>query len=239
MALAFRADYEGALTCVRVCAAIGDARKINVACGRNLSYFLERLTEKMGAVVGRGWMGGGSAGAAGWQRELEGDEEMLALLTGDMQGDGEECAWVWAGSERRGSGSGAAAVAGEGSSALEETSASNLLANGMGSGSPERADVPYSALLTEKEINDWGGFERCERLIEGLREEQRRWEGNAYYRRSSQNEAKRLHLAPPEGPTTTMQTRTQKQPSPAATTATASGGSTPVGASRISIANII
>jgi hypothetical protein len=112
--------------------------------------------------------------------------------------------------------------------------------NGIGNGSSERMDVPFSSLLTEKEINDWGGFERCERLIEGLREEQRRWEGrwregNTYYHRSSQNEAKRLHLAPPEGSTTTM----QNQQSPGPTTGTGSGGSTPVGASRISIANII
>jgi len=222
MALAFRANFDGALVCVRACRAIGDMRKINIACGRNLSYFLERLTDKMRLFARRGVTGG--SGVGGWQRELEGDEEILALLTGDMQGDW-ECAWVWAGSEKRHS---IATAAGGGRSALEETSTSNLRMNGTGNGSPERVDAPYSSLLTEKEINDWGGFERCERLIEGLREEQRRWEGgwrregNAYYHRSSQNEAKRLHLAPPE-----------------TTTSTGSDGSTPVGASRISIANII
>lgn len=242
MALAFRGDFEGALACVRVCKVIGGMRKINIACGRNLSYFLERLTDRMGIFAGRGWMGG-VVGAGSWQRELEGDEEMLALLTGDMQGDW-ECAWVWAGSEKRGSN---AAATGVGRSALEETSTSNLRTNGTENRSPERMDVTYSSLLTEKEINDWGGFERCERLIEALREEQRRWEGgwkegsNSYYRRSSQNEAKRLHLAPPEGSTTitTIQTQTQKQQSPASMTGTGSEGSTPVGASRISIANII
>jgi len=241
MALAFRGDFEGALACVRVCRAIGDMRKINIACGRNLSYFLERLTDRMGIFAARGWVSTGTgAGAGGWQRELEGDEEMLALLTGDMQGDW-DCAWVWARSEKRGS---VAASSGGGRSALEETSTSNLRMNGTGNGSPERVDVPYSSLLTEKEINDWGGFERCERLIEGLKEERRRWEGrwregNAYYHRSSQNEAKRLHLTPPEGSTTTMQTQTQNQQSPGPITGTGSGGSTPVGASRISIANII
>lgn len=239
MALAFRGDFEGALACVRVCRAIEGMRKINIACGRNLSYFLERLTERMRVFAGRGWAGAG-AGTGGWQRELDGDEEMLALLTGDMQGDW-ECAWVWAGSEKRAS---IAAASGSVRSALEETSTSNLRMNGTGNGNPERVDVPYSSLLTEKEINDWGGFERCERLIEGLREEQRRWEGgwretNAYYHRSSQNEAKRLQLAPPEGSTATIQTQTQKQQSPGTMTGTGSEGSTPVGASRISIANII
>ena len=212
-------------------------RKINIACGRNLSYFLERLTDKMAIFAGRSWVG---AGAGGWQRELESDEEMLALLTGDMQGDW-ECAWVWAGNEKRASVTGAA---GGVRSALEETSTTNLRMNGTGNGGPERMDVTYSSLLTEKEINDWGGFERCERLIEGLREEQRRWEGrrrecNAYYHRSSQNDAKRLQLAPPEGSLTTMQTQTQKQQSPGPMSGTGSGANTPVGASRISIANII
>src|SRR6185295_7115115 len=44
--LCFRADYEAALMCLHACTAVGDGRKINIACGKNLIFFLERLIER-------------------------------------------------------------------------------------------------------------------------------------------------------------------------------------------------
>ncbi|KAL8725469.1 MAG: hypothetical protein Q9166_007331 [cf. Caloplaca sp. 2 TL-2023] len=76
--LCFQAEYEDALVCTRASAAMGSARPVNVACGRYLEFFLQRLLSKVEAGVST----------------LESDEEMLALLSGDLQGSAES-AWVW------------------------------------------------------------------------------------------------------------------------------------------------
>ncbi|KAL8940882.1 MAG: hypothetical protein Q9211_002072 [Gyalolechia sp. 1 TL-2023] len=76
--LCLQQEYEDALVCVRASAAIGSARAINVACGRYLDFFLQRLVPKVqdGTVP------------------VEADEEMLALVSGDLQGDAEN-SWIW------------------------------------------------------------------------------------------------------------------------------------------------
>lgn len=214
LVLAFRGDYDTALICVRASGAIGSMRKHNIACGRYLSHFLDKLQER----VERGLYS---------QQSLEADEEMIALLTGDMQGHMED-SWIWAGSEKR-------AHTASSPLPLEATTTLNLRQSN-GTAAP---DLPYTPLLSEKEINDWGGFERLERVLESIKEEQKRQErryqeGHAYYN-PPQNSAKRLHLAPPDPPNPP----TTAQQTPSATSTTGSGGSTPVGASRISIANII
>ncbi|KAI9808207.1 MAG: hypothetical protein M1825_004664 [Sarcosagium campestre] len=81
--LSFRRCYTDAEICVRACTAIGDHREVNVACGRNLAFFLNTLIEK--SQVGEG---GG----------LEHDEEMIAYVSGDIQGSSDQ-SWVWQGSE--------------------------------------------------------------------------------------------------------------------------------------------
>lgn len=83
LVLTFRAEYAAALTLVQVSAAVGDLRRNNMACGRHLSFFLEKLVERL------------RVGAS--QQQLETDEEMLAYVSADMQGS--EGAWVWAGSD--------------------------------------------------------------------------------------------------------------------------------------------
>ncbi|GAB7359916.1 hypothetical protein MBLNU230_g7443t1 [Neophaeotheca triangularis] len=79
-----KADYATALTLVQVSAAVGDLRIRNIACGRYLSFFLDRVIERLRAGVP--------------QEVLEMDEEMLAYASGDMQG-GEESSWAWAGAQ--------------------------------------------------------------------------------------------------------------------------------------------
>lgn len=213
LVLAFRGDYDAALTCIRASSAIGAMRLHNIACGRYLSHFLDKLQER----VERGLYS---------QQTLEADDEMVALMTGDLQGHPEN-SWVWAGSEK-------AAWTPPSPTPLEATMTSNpRRLNGT-----SNIDLPETGLLTMKEQNDWGGFERCERLLEQIKEEQKRHErryqeGHAYYQ-PPQNSAKRLHLAPPDPPNP----QSTQQPTPSATT-TGSGSSTPVGASRMSIANII
>lgn len=79
--LSLSLDFAGALTCVRVSAAIGDLRQINIACGRYLIFFLERLSDRM------------RSGQLSRQA-LEQDEEMLVYASGDVQAD-VESAWIW------------------------------------------------------------------------------------------------------------------------------------------------
>ncbi|KAI9795284.1 MAG: hypothetical protein M1833_007256 [Piccolia ochrophora] len=80
--LCFRGYYSEALTCVQACAAIGELRVVNQACGRNLAFFLHTLVEKLQRGEGH---------------NLEQDEEMMVYVSGDVQGSTEN-SWVWQGS---------------------------------------------------------------------------------------------------------------------------------------------
>ena len=81
--LCFRGDYNAALLCTRASAVIGDARPVNVACGRYLDFFLRRLVAKI-------QQGDGAY--------LDSDEEMMAYVSSDLQGS-PETSWVWHGAE--------------------------------------------------------------------------------------------------------------------------------------------
>ncbi|KFY79055.1 hypothetical protein V499_01915 [Pseudogymnoascus sp. VKM F-103] len=83
LVLLFCAHFDAALTCVRISASIGRNRDANIACGRNLVFFLTTLLERR------------RAGAR--PRDMA-DEEIVAYVSGDIQAttDG---GWVWQGSE--------------------------------------------------------------------------------------------------------------------------------------------
>jgi hypothetical protein len=202
LVLCFRGEFEAAAVCIRASSVIGTMRKHNIACGRNLACFLDRLAERY------------HRGHAS-PHFLEQDEEMLAYVSGDMQGE-LETSWVWSGSQRQ--------------PQHQQNPAGPLdpiVRNGARS-----PDVPSTALLTEKEMNDWGGWERVEGLVNDLMELQRRERNRTQtpvYHRPDHNTTKRLHLAPPESP----------RPPPPPRPQSASGGTPSIGASRISIANII
>ncbi|KAF2395994.1 hypothetical protein EJ06DRAFT_253028 [Trichodelitschia bisporula] len=142
LVLAFCGDFGRARTMVRVSSCIGDVRKLNTACGRNLAFVLERWLERISA------RGGGDA----FTLRLEEDGEMRAYLSGDQQGD-PETAFIWAGA---------------GGEVPDSREQAVMMHDGM--------DVPppSSALLTEKESRDWGGWERVERLLSSLEEEKAR-----------------------------------------------------------------
>ncbi|KAL4984645.1 fungal-specific transcription factor domain-containing protein [Aspergillus falconensis] len=81
--LLFRQEYDAALICVQASSIMRDSRVINTACGRNIVFFLKCLLDRLhrpGPV------------------ELDGDEEMMAYVSGDMQGTSNG-SWVWEGSE--------------------------------------------------------------------------------------------------------------------------------------------
>lgn len=81
--LCLRGDFEAASTCARASAALGDARPINVACGKYVDFFLGRLMQKQHSEV---------------RAYVENDEEMIAYASGDLQGSIEH-SWIWQGGE--------------------------------------------------------------------------------------------------------------------------------------------
>lgn len=83
--LLFRGEYAGALACVQALSSIGDVRTVNAACGRYLAFFLRRLLVRIRPSEGH-------------VPDLDRDEEMMAYVSGDMQGTSDG-SWVWHGSE--------------------------------------------------------------------------------------------------------------------------------------------
>lgn len=83
LVLCLRGDYDVALMCLHLSATIGDTRRINIACRKYLSFFLEQLLD----CVKNGY---------GSSQQPECDEEMLAYASGDLQGSLEH-SWAWAG----------------------------------------------------------------------------------------------------------------------------------------------
>ena len=71
--LSITCNFAEAMTCVRMSAAIGNLRDVNMACGRSAVFLLERLRERM--LEGRGS-----------KEQLARDEEMLAYVSADLQG---------------------------------------------------------------------------------------------------------------------------------------------------------
>ena len=75
--LCFRFHFEDALSCARASAILDNSRPVNVDCGRYLAFFLHEMISKM------------DQGA-----QLDTDEEMIAYVSGDLQGSFEN-SWIW------------------------------------------------------------------------------------------------------------------------------------------------
>ncbi|TVY29873.1 putative transcriptional regulatory protein [Lachnellula hyalina] len=143
--LLFGGHFDAALTCIRASANVATLRDVNVACGRNVAFFLGVLIEKRRA--------GGMAGSRGYRGEPEMDEEILAYVSGDLQASTEN-SWVWAGSE-----TGMNITANSGAVGPSAT----LMSGGREEG---------TTILTDVEARDWGGWERVEYLVGVLAREQ-------------------------------------------------------------------
>lgn len=78
--LLYRGHFTEAATCIQVSTTIGDARAVNLACGRYLYGFLSLFHERLN------------------KGESIEDEGVLAIVSGDVQGSSES-SWIWAGSE--------------------------------------------------------------------------------------------------------------------------------------------
>jgi len=144
LVLTFRAEYAAALTLIQVSAAVGDLRQNNMACGRHLNFFLDKLIERLRAGATR--------------EQLENDEEMLAYVSGDMQGASDN-AWVWTGSEP-----------------LSATPTSNNSSESKSSASSSSTVVEPAAgyQLTERELHEWPGWDHIQRMLAQLLHESQR-----------------------------------------------------------------
>ncbi|KAJ5953812.1 hypothetical protein N7501_008091 [Penicillium viridicatum] len=141
--LLFRGEYAGALACVQALSSIGDVRTVNAACGRYLAFFLRGLLVRIRPSEGH-------------IPDLDRDEEMMAYVSGDMQGttDG---SWVWHGSE----------------------TGSQLEGMGMGVSTPTSS---HHRMEMETDV-EWEGWEWIEKTVQDLFTEQHQQQQQMAYGR--------------------------------------------------------
>jgi hypothetical protein len=196
MVLCFRGDYDAAFMCLHVSTAIGKTRKINSACGKHLVFFLDELLSRVRS--GRGS-----------PQQLEHDEEILAYVSGDVQGNHEH-SWVWAGTDM--------------TSSLPSQSSSFDTTRSHVKDEPMRDALPLRTVggSPKQSAVEWDDWARIEHMIRQLMEENR--PRTASYYPPPHNPMKRVQLAHE----TKLAPKPPPPPSPA-----------PSSSSRISIANII
>lgn len=196
LVLCFRGDYDAAFMCLHLSSAIGNTRKVNSECGKNIVFFLEQL-------LGRVRSGHGSP------QQLEHDEEILAYVSGDIQGSVEN-SWVWAGTNL--------------TSPTSSQRSPPSTTHSHGADQPMRDVLPLRTASSspKQSASVWDDWARIEHLIRQLTEENR--PRTATYYPTPHNPVKRVQLAPD----TNSSPKPVPPPSPA-----------PSSTSRISIANII
>ncbi|KAH8728101.1 fungal-specific transcription factor domain-containing protein [Phaeosphaeriaceae sp. PMI808] len=196
LVLCYRNNYDAALMCVRMSSAIGNTRKINSECGKNLVFVLDQLLHRV------------RTGQSSPQ-PLELDEEMLAYVSGDVQGNMEH-AWAWAGTNL--------------SSPSFSQRSSQSRAQSRGADEPMRDALPLRTAISpsQQEATKLDAWTRVEDLVRQLLEETR--PRTATYYPTPHNPMKRVQLA--------ADTKAPPKPAPTPSPATSS-------TSRISIANII
>ena len=166
--LCMRLEFEAATTIVQASAAIGDMRKNNTACGRNLSFFLDKLIDSL------------RRGAT--SEALERDEEMMAYVSGDLQGCIEEY-WIWAGSDTGPS--------------LNSASTNGYM------GAERSLEALSTSTLSEREIQEFGGWDRILRTVSQLHQDhqQRLQQDRQQYQQQQQQQPPppppQQHQAPP------------------------------------------
>ena len=128
--LLFRQEYAAALACVQVCAAIGESPSANDASGRYIAFFLGYLAQRLQQQQET-------------MEDLEKDEEMIAYMSGDMQGSADS-SWVWQDHHHNNN------------SDVDEISP------------PPPPSGSGMWMLPEQEEDSWPGWQYVERTIESL-----------------------------------------------------------------------
>jgi hypothetical protein len=202
--------------CIRASSTIGDLRPVNISCGRNIAFFMRCLIEKI---------------RLGEALDLDKDEEMMAYVSGDLQGS-TDSSWIWQGSET-------GMKLSEIEQQLVRHPSPRVLAmdaerNGIRN-VPSQDDataLPASTALTETEANDWGGWEWVEGTASLLYNEQQQREArHAQFQEQQYRNLGRppQQTSPGKGLVDSGATPQQRPPPQAS----------PASASRMTIANII
>ncbi|KAF2757162.1 hypothetical protein EJ05DRAFT_501692 [Pseudovirgaria hyperparasitica] len=248
--LCFNLDFENALICLEASTAIGDIHPINIACGRNIWFFLGMLPDRL------------SPG-----HRMDQDEEMLAYAAADMQAN-PDTAWIWIDQESNPRFTAPPPPPPQADSASIDTHHHHHHHNHPRS----------TALLSDTEIKEWKGWDKLMAKMRDLQAQKRALDvataaaaavhavprlhtrpldaaespviplhpPSATYYSPAHNPHKRLHLEPPVS-TTAAAVVVPKQSAPTPVSASTpltqqspiSSTTSPSTASRISIANII
>ncbi|KAL1962408.1 hypothetical protein VTN77DRAFT_9747 [Rasamsonia byssochlamydoides] len=147
--LLFREEFSAALVCVQASKTIGDAHTVNASCGRYVAFFLRRLLDRL---------------RVNDTRPLDRDEEIIAYVSGDMQGttDG---SWIWQGSET--------------GTQLETVSTQAAHPSGYRENAVRRGPN-FSA---DEQEAEWEGWDWIERTVQYLANEQQQRGHRAFERR--------------------------------------------------------
>jgi hypothetical protein len=143
--LLFAGQYDAALTCIHASKTIASFRAVNVACGRNLTFFVTTLIEKCRAGI-----------HPPNRRSNTRDEELMAYVSGDLQASTEN-SWVWQGSET-------------GMALNHSLNSTASIDPGTGRSAALAAGTSATA-LSDAEMGDWGGWDRVEYLVQMLMRE--------------------------------------------------------------------
>ncbi|KAI0998330.1 hypothetical protein K3495_g9865 [Podosphaera aphanis] len=143
--LLYGGHLDAALTCIRASSSIGVLRDVNISCGRNIAFFLDKLIEKRRS--------GSLAGSKEYREQRWLDEELIAYISGDLQAHPTN-SWVWQSSE-----SGTNGLRGS------ETNDIRLTNTLRDPGNLEKSTV------SEADTTDWGGWKRIEYLVSFLARE--------------------------------------------------------------------
>ncbi|CAN9106926.1 unnamed protein product [Alternaria alternata] len=163
-------EYKAALVCLHLSRTIGNVRKTNLACGKNVAFFLERMFDRV------------RSGQA-TNQQLEQDEEMIAYVSADAQSSLQH-SWVWVGDNLTSS------------SSTQEAAPTAI--RSPGTDEPMRDALPLrtpsgSPMNGATEADDWA---QAEQMIRQLMDEHlhRSTQPPAYYP-PPHNPVKRVQLA--------------------------------------------
>ncbi|RKF72931.1 putative transcriptional regulatory protein [Golovinomyces cichoracearum] len=144
--LLYGGHYDAALTCIRASSLIGTLRDINICCGRHTAFFLDVLFEKRRS---NNYMGG-----KGYRVQQKLDEELIAYVSGDLQGNYRN-SWAWQSPDI--------------SLDVDVGSKIDILPNINMRDVAETEET--TSKLSETELRDWGGWQRVEYLVGVLAQE--------------------------------------------------------------------
>lgn len=141
--LSLRQQYDACFIVLRAAMTIGEARNINISCGRYLSSFIRRLIERYEQSP---------------NIDVEQDEDLLVFLSADLQATTNS--WVWGNAE---TGTHLSRRQKHGrprhTSIEQDTQPQN-----------ERHSPSWAGMLTEDEQHDWGGWQHLERSVRYLQQ---------------------------------------------------------------------